>query len=249
MMNRVKSPSEIEAMRESGRMLATVLKLMEKETRSGITPKQLAALAEKELKNLGGEAPFKGYHGYPDVICISVNSQVQHSIPTNTALKDGDIVNYDFGVRYRGMITDAGITVGVGDISGGARRLLDGCERALEAAVNTVRNDVPVGDISSAIETVLKHHRLGIVRDLVGHGVGDELHEEPNIPNYGKPGRGPVLKSHMTVAIEPIATLGSEQIVLDPDGWTIWTADGSLAAQFEHTLLVTDDGAEILTQL
>lgn len=246
---RVKSDKEIAAMRESGRMLATVLELLRKKTASNVTPRQMAKLAEDELKRLGGEPAFKGYQGYSDVICISVNNQVQHSIPTDEPLREGDVVNYDFGVRYRGMITDAGITVGVGKVNKDAERLLRGTERALEAGLGVVRAGCRVGDVSAAIEAVLKAHKLGIVRELVGHGVGHFLHEEPNIPNYGRAGKGPILEAGMTVAIEPIATLGAEPIVLDLDGWTLWTKDNSWSAQFEHTVLVTPEGCEVLTKL
>jgi methionyl aminopeptidase len=249
MMTRVKTAEEIANMRESGRMLAIVLRELQRKTKAGVTPQEMSALAAAELKALGGEPAFKGYHGYPDIICISVNDQVQHSIPSNRPLEEGDVVNYDFGVRYRGMITDSGITVGVGKIGKAEQRLLDGTARALDAGISVVKAGVRVGELSAAIEEVLKKHRLGIVQELVGHGVGHELHEEPNIPNYGKKTDGPILKAGMTIAIEPITTLGREQIVGDPDGWTLWTADGSKSAQFEHTVLVTETGVEILTTL
>lgn len=252
MTTRIKTAAEIAAMRESGRMLATVLRLLEQKTAVGMTPQAMSALAGEELKRLGGEPAFKGYQGvikYPDIICISVNNQVQHSIPSDRPFREGDVVNYDFGVRYRGMITDAGITVGVGRVSPEAQRLLQGTQAALQAGIAVVRAGCRVGDISAAIEQVLRAHNLGIVQELVGHGVGHFLHEEPNIPNYGKAGRGPVLHRGMTIAIEPIATLGKPGIALDPrDHWTLWTMDDSWSAQFEHTVLVTDDGAEILTQ-
>lgn len=249
MMTRVKTEAEIAAMRESGRMLASVLELLKNKTEPGITPKQMARLAAEELQHLGGEPAFKGFQGYPDVICISVNNQVQHSIPTDIPLRESDIVNYDFGVRYRGMITDAGITVGVGSIREDATRLIKGTAAALEAGIAVVKGGCHVGDISAAIEQVLKAHRLGIVEELVGHGVGHFLHEEPNIPNLGKAGTGPVLEAGMTIAIEPIANLGKPGIVGDRDGWTLWSADSSWSAQFEHTVLVTDSGPEILTTL
>lgn len=248
MLTKIKTAQEIAAMRESGRMLATVLEVLEKETAVGLTPKDMSKIAAVELKRLGGEPAFKGYHGFPDIICISVNDQVQHSIPSEQPFKSGDVINYDFGVKYRGMITDSGITVGVGVLSKDVQRLIDGTKKALEAGVAAVQDGCQVGDISAAIEAVLHHHKLGIVRDLVGHGVGHELHEEPNIPNYGKAGKGPVLEAGMTIAIEPITTLGGEAIIGDVDGWTLWTTDHSWSAQFEHTVLVTKDGAEILTQ-
>lgn len=249
MFTRVKTARELGDMRTSGRILATILELLKQSTAPGVSPRELAKLAARELKALGGESAFRGYQGYPDVVCISVNSQVQHTIPRSELLKTGDIVNYDFGVSYRGMITDAGLSVGVGKIGKDAQRLLTGCEQALDSGLAVIRDGTKVGDISAAIETVLRAHRLGIVRELVGHGVGDHVHEEPNIPNYGLAGRGPLLRTGMTVAIEPIATLGGERIMTDPDGWTLWTADGSWSAQFEHTIAVTDDGVEILTRL
>lgn len=248
MTTRVKTAEEIANMRESGRMLATVLALLKKETRAGLTPRDMSHMAADELKRLGGEPAFKGFHGFPDIICISVNNQVQHAIPSDQPLRDGDVVNYDFGVRYKGMITDGGVSLAVGQASPDVQRLLDGTSRALEAGIAQVKAGCRVGDISAAIEEVLVAHRLGIVRDLVGHGVGHELHEEPNIPNYGRAGAGPVLQAGMTVAIEPIATLGGEAIGLDSDGWTLWTLDRSWSAQFEHTVLVTEDSSEILTQ-
>jgi len=246
---RVKTDPQIQAMREGGAMLATVLTILRKETLPGVTPKDLARRARQELRALGGEPAFLGYQGYPDVICISVNSQVQHSIPTDKPLQPGDIVNLDFGVKHKGMITDGGITFCVGEKpTADQQRLLQGTERALQAALDVVKDGCRVGDVSAAIEDVLKRHKLGIVRELVGHGVGYELHEDPEIPNYGSKGTGPVLRAGMTIAIEPIANLGHEEIVGDHDGWTLWTADGSLSAQFEHSVLVTANGCEVLTQ-
>ncbi len=249
MYTRVKTASEIKAMREGGRMLATVLELLSRHTQPGTTPIEMSQLAQKELAKLGGEPAFKGYQGYPDIICISVNNQVQHGIPTDRPLQAGDVVNYDFGVRYRGLITDAGITVPVGKVSARVRQLLEGTERALYAGIDVVKSGCHVGDISAAVENAIRPYRLGIVRDLVGHGVGHELHEDPNIPNYGSKHGGPALKSGMTIAIEPITTLGKEDIVIDHDGWTLWTADGSWSAQFEHTILITDGGFEVMTRL
>jgi len=228
-------------------MLATVLKYLEKKTEPGLTPVHMAELAEAELKRLGGEAAFRNFHGYPAVICISVNDQVQHSIPTNKPLREGDVVNYDFGVKYQGMVTDGGITVGVGAVSPRVAKLIKGTEEALLTGLDVIRDGQRVGDISAAIEAVLHRYNLGIVRELVGHGVGHELHEDPEIPNYGSRGTGPTLKAGMTIAVEPITTLGNEAIVADPDGWTLWTKDGSWSAQFEHTVLVTHNGYEILT--
>lgn len=249
-MSTVKTEVEIVHLRESGRMLATVLELLRSEARSGLTPKGMSALAKKELRRLGGEPAFLGFYGYPDIICISVNDQVQHSIPGLRPFEPGDIVNFDFGVTYKGMVTDAGITVCIdGKTTPDTARLLKGTERALADGLAVVRQGCHVGDISAAIERTLRTHRLGIVRELVGHGVGHELHEDPEIPNYGRAGTGPILKAGMTIAIEPITTLGNPAIYEEKDGWTLRTVDGSYAAQFEHTVLVTSSGCEILTRL
>lgn len=241
---------EIAAMRESGRMLGSVLETIRRTVKAGMTPKEVSALAASELEKLGGKPAFKGFEGYPDIICISNNNEVQHSIPNDVPFKNGDIVNFDFGVIYDGMITDSGITVCIGgqpDAAGA--RLLKGTEEALYAGLQEVRDGARVGDISAAIEKVLKAYDLGIVRELVGHGVGKQLHESPEIPNYGRAGTGPTLKAGMTIAIEPITTLGSPRIFGAHDGWTLLTVDGSRSAQFEHTVLVTKDGCEILTEV
>jgi methionyl aminopeptidase len=246
----IKKPAEIELMRESGQILASVLRLMCDHAKPGKTPRQMSALAKRELKKMGGEPAFLGFYGYPDVICISVNDQVQHSIPDDRPFEAGDVVNFDFGVNYKGMITDAGTTICVGNkTTPDTKRLITGTERALYDGLRTIRAGKHVGDISAAIERCLRKFRLGIVRQLVGHGVGYDLHEDPEIPNYGIVGTGPLLKSGMTLAIEPITTLGSPAIKEDADGWTLRTLDGSWSAQFEHTVLVTNSGCEILTKL
>lgn len=245
-----KTDSEIAAMRESGRMLATILQLMKDTATAGMTPKDMSVIARKELQKLGGEPAFLGFHGYPDIICISVNNQVQHSIPSDIPFKPGDVVNFDFGVRYQGMVTDAGVTVCIDDaLTPDSKRLIDGTERALYDGLRVVRAGARVGDISAAIERTLRKYKLGIVRELVGHGVGHELHEEPEIANYGHAGTGPILKTGMTIAVEPITTLGRPDIFQTRDGWTLLTQDGSWAAQFEHTVLITSKGCEILTTL
>jgi len=250
MFSSIKTDTEIESLRTSGRMLASILKLMEDEARSGLTPRQMSTMAKEELKRLGGDPVFLGFYGYPDIICISVNDQVQHSIPNDRPFEPGDVVNFDFGVSYKGMVTDAGITVCIDDkTTPDTARLLKGTKRALQDGLSVVHQGCHVGDISAAIERTLRKYRLGIVRELVGHGVGYELHEDPEIPNYGRAGTGPILKAGMTVAIEPITTLGSPMIYQEKDGWTLRTVDGSYAAQFEHTILVTTKGCEILTAL
>ena len=247
-----KSESEIQAMREAGKMVATILDLMRREAVHGVTPKQLSAITAKELKGMGGTPTCLGYGfpPFPDVICISVNDQVQHCVPTDVPLQNGDAVNFDFVVTYKGMIADAGTTVCVGGRpSKDVGRLLQGTEQALHDAIAMIKAGIKVGDISATIEKTLKKYKLGIVRELVGHGVGYEMHDDPEIPNYGKAGLGPVLKAGMTIAVEPITTLGKPDIYEEKDGWSLRTYDGSWSAQFEHTLLITNDGCEILTSL
>jgi methionyl aminopeptidase len=215
-----------------------------------MTPKQVSALARAETLRLGAKTVFDVSEGFPDIICISNNNEVQHAIPNDIAFKNGDVVNFDYGVSVEGMVTDSGITVCIGgNPDADAARLLKGTEEALYAGIDAVHDGARVGDISAAVEKVLRSYNLGIVRELVGHGVGHSLHEEPEVPNYGRAGSGPVLKAGMTIAIEPITTLGDYRIFGAHDGWTLLTVDGSRSAQFEHTVLVTRDGYEILTQV
>lgn len=249
----VKKPHEIEAMRAAGKILAKILEVVQKSSQSGMTTKDLADIAAKELKALGGKPSFLGYDGatpFPDVICISVNDEVVHGIPsTKLILNKGDLISIDFGVTYDGMVTDAARSYILGgEAKTQVMNLVKDTEAAMFAGIQTLRDGVRVGDISSAIQKVLVKGSYGIVRDLVGHGVGHQLHEEPDIPNYGFAGSGPVLKAGMTIAIEPMATLGTHAVTVDDDQWTIRTADGSLAAHFEDTVLITERGFEILTQ-
>jgi methionyl aminopeptidase len=250
MITRVKTPAEIDAMRRAGNMLASVLQLIKKEIEPGMSTKDVAELAKVELRRLGGQPSFLGYQGFPDVICISVNDEVVHGIPrADRILAKGDVVGLDFGVTLDEMITDGAITVIVGNTGDQkVNDLVRFTEEALLAGINAVRAGAYVGDIGAAVQKVLDSKKYGIVRDLVGHGVGHQLHEEPNIPNYGRAGTGMQLEAGMTIAIEPMATLGRHDVLTAGDNWTIKTRDGSLAAHFEHTVLVTTDGAEILTQ-
>ena len=253
MMNRIKTAIEIENIRVSGRILATVLDRLEHDIQIGMTTAELDQIARAELKKLGGNAPFLGYipspgtPPFPGVICISINDEVVHGIPGGRVIENGDIVGLDFGVEYKGMITDSARTVAVGAVSMATQRLLTTTKQALSRGINQAQAGNRIGDISNAIETRLRADKLGIVRELSGHGVGHELHEDPLILNFGKAGRGTVLVPGMTIAIEPMATLGRSEIVIDDDDWTIRTSDGSLAAQFEHTVLITENGPEILT--
>jgi len=250
----IKTPADIDAMRHSGHILASILELIRVQAVPGKTPRDMSFLAKKELQRLGGKPAFLGVYGpppYPDIICISVNDAVQHSIPDDRPFEAGDIVNFDFGVTYNKLITDGGITVCIGGKpNADAERLLKGTELALQNALSVVRDGCRVGDISAIIGKTLRQHNLGIVRELTGHGVGYQLHEdEPDIFNYGTAGTGPILRAGNTIAIEPIATLGGPAIYQDDDGWTLRTRDGSYAAQFEHTVLVTATGCEVLTSL
>lgn len=249
MFTKVKSKDEINLMRQSGAILAYVLSTLSKKIQPGMSTKDLSELAKAELKTTGGQPTFLGYQGFPDVICVSINDEVVHGIPkANRIIKSGDIVSMDFGVTLGGMITDSAITVIVDrPLKKQHINLVQDTKRALEAGISVVHNDILVGDISQAVEKMLKKGNYGIVRDLVGHGVGHELHEDPNIPNYTSASRGEHLYEGMTIAIEPMATLGTHEVVMDPDNWTMRTADGSMAAHFEHTILITRDFAEVLT--
>lgn len=250
MKTKVKTPAEIKAMRESGRLLATVLATLKEAVEPGMSTKDLAEIAKREIRGTGGTPTFLGQYGFPDVICISLNDEIVHGIPSKRIIKAGDIVSMDFGVTYDGMITDSATSVMAGDVPNKLKaKLLRDTEAALFAGVDVLKDGVRVGDISYAIQQVLEKGGYGIVRDMVGHGVGHELHEEPNIPNYGTKGSGMKLSAGMTVALEPMATLGDFRVYIDTDGWTVRSNDKSLSAHFEHTVLITESGSEILTRL
>lgn len=251
MFTKVKTDIEIAAMRHSGKLLATVLATLQEALEPGMTTKDLSEIAKRELRGTGGQPTFLGQYGFTDVLCVSVNDEVVHGIPSQSHLiNEGDLVSMDFGVTYDGMITDSAITVIAGrDVNPKAAKLVEDTKSALHAGIASLHHKVKVGDISAAIQAVLDRGSYGIVRDLVGHGVGHELHEDPNIPNYGQAGTGPELAKGMTIAIEPMATLGTHKVYVDEDGWTVKTQDGSRAAHFEHTILITERGSEILTTL
>jgi methionyl aminopeptidase len=246
-----KSPSEIEIMREGGKMLATILNDLVGMVAPGVTPKNIAKSAAEQIKKAGMQPVVLGYEGFPDVICISVNQEIVHGIPKSKPIKDGDIVKLDLTLGHKSMVVDSARTVIAGTTaSADAKRLVDGTKKSLEAGIAAIKGSgTRVGDIASAVQKVLDQHKLGVIRDLVGHGVGYDIHEQPNIPNYGVAGTGPILSAGMTIAIEPMASLGDWQIGVAKDGWTIVMKDGSLGAHFEHTVLVTQDGAEILTTI
>jgi len=250
MVTRIKTPKEVTAMRESGKILANILQIVKNQTRVGLSTKDLSKIAKSELSKTKGTPTFLGYRGYPDVICISINDEIVHGIPrADKIIVDGDIVSLDFGVTYDGMITDGAISFIVGTPkSRDDQVLVEATLESLYRGIAVVKNGATVGDIGFAVAEVLNRHHYGIVRDLVGHGVGHHLHEIPNIPNYGNKNTGPMLSAGMTIAIEPMATLGDYHIDIDNDDWTVRTADKSRSAHFEHTVLITDNGAEILTK-
>jgi methionyl aminopeptidase len=237
-------------MREGGHMLAAVLDLVERSTTPGISAKELSDIAAKEIKKLGGRPSFLTHENFPAVMCVSTNSELVHGLPlAKKTIREGDVVGLDFGVIYKGLITDGARTIFVGqNMPPDVKRLLVGAKKALDVGINAVKGDgTRVGDISAAVQKVLDEHKLGIIRDLVGHGVGDKVHEDPNIPNYGVAGTGAKLYTGMTICIEPMATLGDWHVNVAKDGWTVVTRDGSTAVHFEHTVAVTGKGAEILT--
>ena len=248
MYTRVKTTQEIEAMRTGGAMLATVLEKLRSKIEAGISTKEINDIAARELKSLGGQSAFLGYQGFPESICVSVNDEVVHGIPrADRIIKDGDIVSMDFGVLYKGLITDSAISVICGKGSQQAQDLLKYTEQSLYEGLAVIKDGCHAGDIGFAVQKVLDKHNFGIIRELVGHGVGHAVHEDPNIPNYGRANTGPKLSKGMTLAIEPMATLGRDAVKVDQDGWTVRTRDGSLAAHFEHTVLITEDGHEVIT--
>jgi methionyl aminopeptidase len=246
---RPKTPSEIEIMREGGKKLATILNMLAAKVEVGISPKDLSAIAAQEIKKAKMQPVVLGYDGFPDVICISVNNAIVHGVPAKEALKKGDIIKLDLTLGYKNMVVDSAITTVVEDyLSADAKRLVQSTKKALDVGIAAIKGDgTRVGDIGSAVQKMLESNKLGVIRDLVGHGVGYEIHEQPNIPNYGVAGTGPTLSAGMTIAIEPMASLGDWKISIDKDGFTIVMQDGSLGAHFEHTVLITSDGAEILT--
>ena len=249
-MQKEKTQAEIQAMREGGKILAQIFEGLKQQVKPGVSEKELDAWVDAEIKARGAVATYRTNEvNFPAAICISTNDQIVHGIPTDYVLQEGDVVGFDLVIAYKGMKTDSAFTMIVGKGNGAQRHLVQATEQSLYAGIDAIKGPVRIGDISAAIESVLKDAKLGIIRELVGHGVGHEMHEAPEIPNYGRKGTGGLLKPGDTIAIEPMATLGGEKIDVDGDGWTINTWDGSLAAHFEHTVLITEDGAEILTRL
>ncbi len=242
-----KSGDEIERMARAGRVVSETLELLSEHMRPGVTTAELDRLAEEFIRKHGGQPTFKGYRGYPAALCTSPNEMIVHGIPGLYALRDGDILSVDVGVTLGGFVGDAAYTFPVGEVSPEATRLLDVCQEALAAGVEQCRAGRRLSDISHAIQQVTEAAGFSVVRALVGHGVGRVMHEDPQIPNYGPAGRGPRLAPGMVFAIEPMITAGEWGIVLHDDDWSISTADGSLAAHFEHTVAITEGEPRILT--
>lgn len=236
-------------MRDAGRVVAQVFRELEKAIAPGVTTGELNALAEDFIARQGARPAFKGLYGFPAAICTSVNEQVVHGIPGLRRLEDGDIISIDIGAEINGYYGDAAVTFPVGEISSGARRLLDVTHGALYAGIEMARSGNRLGDISHAIQSYVERHGYNVVRDYVGHGIGREMHEDPQVPNFGRPGRGPRLEPGMTLAIEPMVNAGTHEVRTLEDRWTVVTRDGSLSAHFEHTVAITNGAAEILTRL
>ncbi|MFD0674984.1 type I methionyl aminopeptidase [Cohnella sp. GCM10027633] len=243
-----KSDKELNLMREAGRIVAETHRLMKQAVVPGVTTAELDRIAETYIRSQGAVPSFKGYNGFPASICASTNEELVHGFPGPRKLVEGDIISIDIGAQYKGFHGDSAWTYGVGRISDEAQRLLDVTEASLYAGLNLVKPDVRLFTVSYGIQKVIEEAGFSVVREYVGHGVGKDLHEEPQIPNYGVPDRGPRLKPGMTLAIEPMVVVGERYVKTLSDNWTVVTVDGSLCAHFEHTIAVTEDGFEILTR-
>ena len=245
----LKLPEEIEKARASNRIVAEVLSKLREKVKPGVRTRDLDKLAEEITEKRGAKPAFKGYRGFPYALCASVNEVVVHGMPSDRMLLEGDIIGLDFGVFYQGFYGDATITLPVGRVSEQASRLMQVTEQSLYAGIAQARDGNRLGDISAAVQDIVEHAGYSVVRDFVGHGIGKNLHEEPQIPNFGKKGRGIELKSGMILAIEPMVNEGKYKVEVLPDGWTVVTRDRSLSAHFEHSIVITDNGPDILSQL
>ena len=244
-----RSQSEIEKLRRVNQLVGRILAELRQMVTPGITTAQIDALAEQRVREAGAEPAFKGYHGYPATVCASVNEQVVHGIPSSRELVEGDVVSVDMGARLDGFFGDCAVTVPVGRVSADAAGLLRVTEEALFHGIEAVKPGARVSDIGAAVQQHVEAHGFSVVREFVGHGIGTALHEEPQIANYGPGGRGPRLSEGMVLAIEPMVNAGKPAVKVLADGWTAVTRDGSLSAHFEHTVVVTGEGCEILTLL
>ena len=244
----LKTPQEIEKMRKAGRVVATTLEALRAAAQVGMTTGDLDELARQKIAEAGAIPSFKGYHGFPGHICASVNEEVVHGIPGNRVLKEGDILSVDLGAIVEGYHGDSAITFPIGSISPEIQLLLQVTEESLYKGIQAAIVGNRLGDVSSAIQTHVDSYQFGIVREFVGHGIGSQMHEDPKIPNYGPPHQGPLLKAGMTLAIEPMVNLGTPDVRILDDQWTVVTRDGKPSAHFEHTILITENGPEILTR-
>jgi methionyl aminopeptidase len=243
----VKTPEQIDQMAAAGAIQARCLKMLRSKVRAGITTDELDQAAERFITSQGAQPSFLGYRGFPGSICASPNSMVVHGIPGSYALSRGDLISLDVGVTYRGWVADAAITVPVGRIDPDAQKLLDTTQAALLAAVEQVRPGNHLGDVSHAVQERVEQDGFSIIRSLVGHGIGRDMHEDPQVPNYGEPGKGPELEPGMVFAIEPMVNASGPDVRLGDDNWSVYSADDSLAAHFEFTVAVTEDGPRVLT--
>ena len=242
-----KTPEELDKMAQAGRILARCHAMLRSKARPGVTTADLDAAAERFIRSQGAEPAFKGYRGFPGSICASPNSMVVHGIPGSYQLKRGDILSIDIGVIYDGYVADAAITHPIGNVTPIAQRLLASTRASLFDAVEECQVGHRLGDVSHAVQARVEADGFGVIRSLVGHGIGRDMHEDPQIPNFGKPGTGPELEEGMVLAIEPMVNAGGHEIRMGGDGWAVYSQDGSLAAHFEHTVAVTSDGPRILT--
>jgi len=243
-----KSAQEIEGMARAGELVHETLQLCAEALEPGISMIELDRIAEEHLRSKGGVPTSKGYKGFPAALCISPNSMVVHGIPNGYVAQEGDVISVDLGVTLDGLVADSAVTLGVGEIDAEAQRLLDVCQEALAAGIEQAQPGNRLSDISHAIQVVVEDAGFSVVRALVGHGVGRSYHEDPQIPNYGPPGRGPLLQEGMTLAIEPMITAGGPEVYVHDDAWSISSVDESLAAHFEHTVAITADGPRVLTK-
>jgi len=236
-------------MRRAGRIVAAVLDVLVKRIEPGMMTEELDAITAQELSRYGAVSSFKGYRGFPANLCVSINDELVHGIPGKRMIKEGDIVSLDVGAVFQGFHGDAALTIGVGRISPEAEALIKTTKGALEAGIAAARSGARLGDISAAIQSYVESRGFSVVREYVGHGIGREMHEDPQIPNFGPPGQGPLLQEGMTLALEPMVNAGGWRTKVADDNWTVTTADGSLSAHFEHTIAITNAEAEILTRL
>lgn len=245
----IKSAEELAIMRQAGKIVGSVLEILSHQVKPGMTTMELDIIAAREVAKLGAKPSFKGYRGFPATLCVSVNDEIVHGIPGKRALREGDIVSLDFGAIFDGFQGDAAVTVGIGKMTPEAKRLMEATKGSLEAGIAAARPGATLGDISATIQDYAESRGYSVVREYTGHGIGREMHEDPQIPNFGLPGTGPVLKKGMALALEPMVNTGDWRTRLGNDHWTVLTADGSLSAHFEHTIAITDNKPEVLTMV